>query len=85
MPYVFDAGLQPPAPVKEFRAGVYCKCLLPSALRGPKIAQNPAREEVHKHAVVKTAIQRLVETGQQSKLAALRHEKRLTYGELAIH
>ncbi|PWI80016.1 hypothetical protein DEO48_10985 [Enterobacter sp. CGMCC 5087] len=85
MPYVFDAGLQPPAPVKEFRAGVYCKCPLASALRGPKIAQNPGVEGVHNHAVAKSRILRLVKTGQQSKLAALRHEKRVTYGELAIH
>jgi len=38
---------------------------------------------MHKHAVEKTVILRLVEWGQQSKLAALRHETRLTHGELA--
>ena len=33
----------------------------------------------------KTVILLLVDRGQQSKLAALRHETRLTYGELAHH
>ncbi len=52
---------------------------------GLKIAQNPGSEGVHNHAVAKSRFLRLVKTGQQSKLAALRHEKRMTYGELAIH
>ena len=37
---------------------------------------------MHNHAVIKSVIPRLVKRGQQSKLAALRHDKRLTYGEL---
>ncbi len=52
---------------------------------GAKIAQNPGEDGMHNHAVKKTVILRLVDRGQQSKLAALRHETRLTYGELAHH
>jgi hypothetical protein len=55
------------------------------SIAGPEDCSESRLRSVHNHAVVKTAILRLVETGQQSKLAALRHEKRLTYGELAIH
>lgn len=40
---------------------------------------------MHNHAVEKTVILLLVDRGQQSKLAALRHETGLTYGELAHH
>lgn len=55
------------------------------SIAGLKIAQNPGGEGVHNHAVAKSRILRLVKTGQQSKLAALRDEKRVIYGELAIH
>lgn len=55
------------------------------SIAGAKIAQNPVKKSMHNHAVIKSVIPRLVKRGQQSKLAALRHDKRLTYGELAIH